>query len=145
MLHPRGKCGELGSSQVPSASAHGEACIASFMCFFNPACLEYKTREGPTTLRDEDDSKQPQPRRGDIITRSKVNPILCIPGLPTTMDAKNEPTVQHDDKQRAEQFEDAKLAATAALPTTQANEKLTFSDLWENKRVLGFCQFIYTC
>lgn len=61
------------------------------------------------------------------------------------MDAKNEPTVQHDDKQRADQLEDAKVAATAALPTTQANEKLTFRDLWENKRVLAFCQFIYTC
>ncbi|UQC91636.1 maltose permease [Colletotrichum lupini] len=59
------------------------------------------------------------------------------------MDAKNEPTVQYDDKQRADQFEDAKVAATAALPTSQANEKLTFSDLWENKRVLGFCLMIY--
>ncbi|KAL0766759.1 hypothetical protein CaCOL14_010330 [Colletotrichum acutatum] len=59
------------------------------------------------------------------------------------MDAKNEPTVQHDDKQRADRLEDAKVAATAALPTTQANEKLTFSDLWENKRVLGFCLMIY--
>ncbi|KXH57965.1 maltose permease [Colletotrichum salicis] len=59
------------------------------------------------------------------------------------MDNKNEPTVQHDDKLRVEQLEVANVAATAALPTTQANEKLSFRDLWENKRVLGFCLMIY--
>lgn len=55
-------------------------------------------------------------------------------------ETKTMPTVQHDDKQqRPEQLEDVNAAAMAALPTTQVNEKLGFSDFWENKRVLGFC------
>ncbi|WYZ36065.1 hypothetical protein EsH8_X_000712 [Colletotrichum jinshuiense] len=59
-------------------------------------------------------------------------------------ETKTMPTVQHDDKQqRLEQLEDVNAAAMAALPTTQVNEKLGFSDFWENKRVLGFCLMIY--
>lgn len=54
-------------------------------------------------------------------------------------DTKAEPTVKHDDKQRSEQLEDVNVAAAAALPTTAVNDKLTFADLWDNKRVLGFC------
>ncbi|KAI8289162.1 hypothetical protein K4K60_009472 [Colletotrichum sp. SAR11_57] len=57
-------------------------------------------------------------------------------------DTKAEPTVQHEDKQRSEQLEDVNVAAAAALPTTAVNDKLTFADFWDNKRVLGFCQFI---
>ncbi|OHE99648.1 maltose permease [Colletotrichum orchidophilum] len=42
------------------------------------------------------------------------------------MDNKNEPTVQHDDKLRAEQLEDANIAATTALPTTLLPHGLVF-------------------
>ncbi|KAI8258704.1 General alpha-glucoside permease [Colletotrichum sp. SAR11_239] len=58
-------------------------------------------------------------------------------------DTKAEPTVQHEDKQRSEQLEDVNVAAAAALPTTAVNDKLTFADFWDNKRVLGFCLMIY--
>ncbi|KAF6803705.1 maltose permease [Colletotrichum sojae] len=59
-------------------------------------------------------------------------------------DTKTEPTVQHDDdKQRSEQLEDARLATATALPATQVDDKLSWSDFWNNKRVLGFCLMIY--
>ncbi|KAJ0381832.1 hypothetical protein COL922a_013763 [Colletotrichum nupharicola] len=58
-------------------------------------------------------------------------------------DTKAEPTVQHEDKQRSEQLEDVNVAAAAALATTTVNDKLTFADFRDNKRVLGFCLMIY--
>ncbi|KAM0278793.1 hypothetical protein ACHAQH_004984 [Verticillium albo-atrum] len=60
------------------------------------------------------------------------------------MDSKSTPVVQHhDNDHHADNRPDTVLAATAALPPGHAHEKLTWADLWANRRVLGFCLLIY--
>ncbi|KAM9884323.1 maltose permease [Verticillium dahliae] len=59
------------------------------------------------------------------------------------MASKSEHVVEHHERDHPDSRNDAVLAATAALPPGHAHEKLTWADLWANRRVLSFCLLIY--